>query len=1210
MSQPVNSSAAPSATLDVARGRANTGASLSAAPYGTSYRSTTGSSVVSNGSLLDLYARSPSSVPSSVGAEGAFANTATDPTSSPMQSTASASSPNGISITPATCGFQTPSRAEVSSTAGFSIPPSDSNASVWTTASASSAASTSDSIPQSKRASMAGFDIDAMRSIRPAHDTNIPKPAAFELHHPSHIGVEAPNDDSDGSHYDEEEMPGGLSHDSFDRSADKTVEAATPRNDAAEIDDEQAKEVFSNALPSPPVPRRTSSVMQDSFTISPSPSLTEDLVRVDPSLARHAASRSGSGQLSSDMIPQRRSSTDFREDVMRRQASKEPLQATQEPSAGSTPVPAAESVPDTATRGYISPAKGTTLYPVDENARLSNEKTGDGSKSSHEPSIEEQKRLERELLAEADESRPRTLKEARERAKLRKQQGDSVSPSASATSPPGATQTTLSPSKGASLHMRDVASSATAAFADDNNSRSSIDSKDRPLRNPKRISNREGALTAERRSMSERSAPSDYSHDSGAEGAFTYDEGAVQSNQQQSSNMDVLTDAVDNAMNDLSFGSADETLSAEDELTTPLPPQTQPREGSRPPIPASLPSARSLASVTGVQQTRAQDAFRFSPLASPVRQTPQTPKDNFFPSSLSGQPLATPPITSPVHQRAGQDPITPQRSTTLPPRIEVYGKTVPLPKAFASSNIVVDKKRMSSWERARTYAQYTNELLHLETGLNLWMEVVQRPAMRQQNNRAAPGKQGDDWLTQGTLPRSTHVRNEGSYADSIRSDMTFPMRGDGAKAKEIVSVMPTMVESPVRTPVNLPYPGVVSQQQQQQPQPQPRSNSTQTFSSISGSTLPMSTSATDSLSGTGNTSRSSGMGGGNRFFGGLGRKHSKRTQPSAPISNAPAPSHFSSAATAARGSRAYLANNRNKSAASADLPGVPSGSLPAARPSIDTFETSYSSHSRPESPATGPTRITGLGIGSSSGDASLGQLASASTGRLNSVQEHRSEGGKSMTSPAAITTSVSTASTSSTTGLRAPLGPRAPNMGSTNAGSSYDMKRTDSNQTQTGTITPVTPITPNTGGFGSGPTFVSRLGGGSFSSSGGAHAPRSPGREGYSSPDFLHAPRRTSDLTGTSPTSPQSSGQDRSFRIGGGLRSSLSYGSVRERMRSGSSPGPDDEAFQQALTKLGDVLPDADTQTLRYYLKKAKGNDLAAIGDYLQDQSLAKLPKS
>ncbi|KAJ1030327.1 hypothetical protein NDA16_001237 [Ustilago loliicola] len=1183
--------------MDVARGRANTGASLSAAPYGTSYRSTTGSSVVSNGSLLDLYARSPGSVPSSVGAEGAFPNTATAPSSTPMQPTASAASSNGMPITPTTRGFQTPSRADASSATGFSIPPSDSNASVWTTASASSAASASDSVPQSKRASMAGFDIDAMRSVRPAHDTDPSEAAATELSLPPSIGVEAPHDDSDGSHYDDEEMPGGFSHDSFDRSADRTVEAPTPRNDATEADDEQAGEVFSNALPSPPVPRRTSSVMQDSFTISPSPSLTEDLVRLDPSLARHAASRSGSGQLASDLIPQRRSSADFRDDVVRRQASKEPLLPSQSTPSGSNPGPASESVHGTATRGHISPTKGTTLYVVNENTRLSTEKTAEGSRSSHEPSIEEQRRLEQELLAEADESRPRTLKEARERAKLRKQQGDTVSPSTSATSPPNATQTT-SPRKGASLHTRDVASSATAALADDNVSRSSIDSKDRPLRNPKRTSKQDSALTAERRSLSERSAPSDYSHDSGAEGAFTFDEPAVQSGQQLTSNMDDLTDAVDTAMNDLSFG--DETLSAEDEFATPLPPPSQPREESRPPIPASLPSARSLASVTSTYQTRAQDALRSSPLASPVKQTPQ--KASFFPSSISGQPLATPPLASPVHQRASQVPTTPQRSSTLPPRIEVYGKTVPLPKAFASSSIIVDKKRMSSWERARTYAQYTNELLHLETGLNLWMEVVQRPAMRQQNNRTVPGKPADDWLTQGTLPRSTHVRNEGSYADSIRSDMTFPMRGDGAKAKEIVSVMPTMVESPVRSSVNLPYPGVVSQQQQ------PRSNSTQSFSSMSNSTLPMSSSAIDSLSGAGNTSRSSGVGGGNRFFGGLGRKNSKRTQPSAPISNVPASSHFSSIATAVGGSRAYLANNRNKSAASPGLSGVPGGSLSSARPSTDTFETSYLSYSRPESPATGPVRVTGLGLGSSSGDASLAQLASASTGRSDSVREARS-----MTSPASIPNSASTASTSGTTGLRAPLGPRAPNVGSGNGRPSYEMKRTGSNQTQTGPITPVTPvtpITPNTGGFGSGPTFVSRLGGGSFSSSGGGtHTPRSPGRDGYSSPELLHAPRRTSDLTGTSPTSPQLSAHDASPRMGGGLRSSLSYGSVRDRMRRGSSPGPDDEAFLQALTKLGDVLPDADTQTLRYYLKKAKGNDLTAIGDYLQDQSLGKLPK-
>ena len=63
-------------------------------------------------------------------------------------------------------------------------------------------------------------------------------------------------------------------------------------------------------------------------------------------------------------------------------------------------------------------------------------------------------------------------------------------------------------------------------------------------------------------------------------------------------------------------------------------------------------------------------------------------------------------------------------------------------------------------------------------------------------------------------------------------------------------------------------------------------------------------------------------------------------------------------------------------------------------------------------------------------------------------------------------------------------------------------------------------------------------------------------------------------------------------------------------MRRGSaSSGQEDEAFQEALTKLSDIFPDADTQVLHYYLRRAKGNDLTAIGDYLQDQSLGKLPK-
>ncbi len=299
MSQP------PSATLNVARSRANTGASVQAA---SSYRSTNGSSVVSNGSLLDLYARSPGSFPDSVDspihvAEGSGSTAIPHPVS--------VTSSTGIPLTPTARGFQAPGRDQTLAAEGFSILPSDSNASIWTTASATA----TDSLPQSKRASMIGFDVDAMRSIQPANANHQSHSAASDNFLTPRIGVEAPQDDSDGSHYDDEEMPGAFSHDSFDRSADRTIEPHSSRDadnerhlhrlvtDAAEHDDE----VFSNALPSPPVPRRVSSVTNDTTTISPSTSLMEDLARAD--LVRHAHSRSGSGQLSGSSIPQRRSST-------------------------------------------------------------------------------------------------------------------------------------------------------------------------------------------------------------------------------------------------------------------------------------------------------------------------------------------------------------------------------------------------------------------------------------------------------------------------------------------------------------------------------------------------------------------------------------------------------------------------------------------------------------------------------------------------------------------------------------------------------------------------------------------------------------------------------------------------------------------------------------------------------------------------------------
>ena len=69
-----------------------------------------------------------------------------------------------------------------------------------------------------------------------------------------------------------------------------------------------------------------------------------------------------------------------------------------------------------------------------------------------------------------------------------------------------------------------------------------------------------------------------------------------------------------------------------------------------------------------------------------------------------------------------------------------------------------------------------------------------------------------------------------------------------------------------------------------------------------------------------------------------------------------------------------------------------------------------------------------------------------------------------------------------------------------------------------------------------------------------------------------------------------------------GARSSLSYGSVRERDRLGEANGGGGAAFEEAVDKMSDVLPDADRDILCGYLRKCGGDDLAAISAYLQDQ--------
>jgi hypothetical protein len=66
----------------------------------------------------------------------------------------------------------------------------------------------------------------------------------------------------------------------------------------------------------------------------------------------------------------------------------------------------------------------------------------------------------------------------------------------------------------------------------------------------------------------------------------------------------------------------------------------------------------------------------------------------------------------------------------------------------------------------------------------------------------------------------------------------------------------------------------------------------------------------------------------------------------------------------------------------------------------------------------------------------------------------------------------------------------------------------------------------------------------------------------------------------------------------------LSSDSIRIKSRRGSQQTAlITNVEMEALDKLSDVLPDAERSTLLEYLRRANGNDLIAIGDYLQAQS-------
>lgn len=545
--------------------------------------------------------------------------------------------------------------------------------------------------------------------------------------------------------------------------------------------------------------------------------------------------------------------------------------------------------------------------------------------------------------------------------------------------------------------------------------------------------------------------------------------------------------------------------------------------------------------------------------------------------------------------------------------IGIPGKTIPFPKAFKASLIAVEKRRLPPWERARAYAAFTNELAATPSGLALWMEGARRGLTHGSSTgvksvgRGYPGNTPTGLV--GVSDGATIHPRDVSGA-SVRSDQTFPVRGDGGKAREITQIALDSSEPdamPGALPASIPYPSLVHQPSRslsnasgqasenlanqhagQKASPggptlaeraglraRKLSNhaldSFGSLSSFSGaSTLAQSQSTQGRLPGSASRNGISGATAGTQspgplptsgsqtsnrpsLFSSLGRRGSKRT----PHPGAPSPMSQSS-------------SSGNNSFGSVSGPRAPR--LPGATGALGRAM-GYNQRSI-------PTR------GSSSNNvAAPGTLSAqdATAGYEETVKDSETVR-HGLSSPSAINVELQDASDATTTLMPSSSvsGPRGPRQ--------REKLRSKAS---------ISNITVPAGKFrGSGdatsPTYV----------------PAYPGPNGPSAKRTDTSP----SLSPKPPTVPTDHGNDiyagAAGGATGGLLSSLRSNARKNSWNSGAS-GEDASnerpGFKEALRKLSDVLPDADEDVLEGYLRRAGGNDLRAIGDYLGDQAKGSL---
>lgn len=563
--------------------------------------------------------------------------------------------------------------------------------------------------------------------------------------------------------------------------------------------------------------------------------------------------------------------------------------------------------------------------------------------------------------------------------------------------------------------------------------------------------------------------------------------------------------------------------------------------------------------------------------------------------------------------------------TAPPTRIDVPGKTVPFPPAFHVSAISVDKRRAPPWERAKAYANFTNELCSIPSGLSLWIEAASRrpiPQSSSNNSKASLMPGNGPRLPSSlspTVARSANSGGDGSFTHprdvsgaSVRSDQTFPIRGDGGKARDITQIPLDTSQPdayPGAVPSSIPYPSLV-------PQAPTRSLSSSTGASIKPASMTMTSSASSagSQSLVGLRARkisSSALDALNAFSGGSSANNTSPTMGR----ERPSGSFSRPAVLGGGGASVTSPQSSSSSSSSSGPPRAGGGGIFSSlgrRNSKRTMTASSSSQS---------FASAGSGANNSGSSGPRGPRIPGAAGALGraigNVHRHGGTGAPAVGSNAV--------------GSSIDLGAMARNPETANAGLAMMPPRNSTSAVQQGSVESPTTPTPQT---------VNAATTGSVSGPRGPRAPgtlrnspsvqmlnasASPATGGVAAPTFIPSypsggpggnaspPKKLSALpqAGGSAVQQQQQRPTDYARTGSGNGSGNGNGGRTPTTATATATTPMEERpdFKEALRKLVDVLPDADEDVLSGYLRRAAGNDLRAIGDYLGDQAKGSLKR-